>query len=278
MHQRQPEQSKEFLAKPQIHEAWECNYLSPGLDGFYNAAFARIVEELGDTAGKNILDLGCGYCYHTQRLAASGLSIIAADFSESALVRARETLAKAGLEHRVELRQADATKLPFPDASFDNVLIWGVLMHIPEAEKALLQAARVLKPGGKLVLAENNAHSLDVVFVERLINFIKLMIGRKPHERHRARLGIEEWQRAETGGLMVRKTDMAALAKFCDGLGLDLDKRFAGQFTEIYTRVKAPGIKRAIQSFNQFYFQKVGLPGPSMGNILIFRKRPASQG
>ena len=123
--------------------------------------------------------------------------------------------ARAGISERVSLQQADATQLPFADASFDNVVMWGVLMHIPEAEKALDQVARVLKPGGKFVLAENNARSLDVVILERLVNLARRAIGRTTHPCRRAPLGIEEWQSAESGGLMVRKTDIPALVEFC---------------------------------------------------------------
>ena len=148
-------------------------------------------------------------------------------------------------------------------------------MHIPEAEKALAQVARVLKPGGKFVLAENNARSLDVVILERLVNLAKRAIGRTPHPCRRAPLGIEEWQSAESGGLMVRKTDMPALVEFCGRTGLVLEKRFAGQFTEAHVRVPTRFLKRGIHAFNRFYFERVGHPGLSVGNILVFRKREA---
>jgi ubiquinone/menaquinone biosynthesis C-methylase UbiE len=268
-----PSQSRDRLSQADIHEEWERNYLSPELDRYYEAAFARIVAELRDSSGTDTLDLGCGYCYHTRRLAKSELAITAADFSAPALERARQTLREAGLSERVTLRQADATDLPFADASFDNVVMWGVLMHIPEAEKALAQIARVLKPGGKLALAENNARSLEVVFLERMVNLAKRALGRKPHQRTRAGLGIEEWQPAEKGGLMVRKTDMPALVGFCRSLGLELEKRFAGQFTEAYTRIPTKPLKQAVHAFNRFYFHRIGAPGLSLSNILVFRKR-----
>lgn len=274
MDAQRPDLSRDRLARADIHEEWERNYLGPDLDRYYRAAFARIVGELQDSTGNTVLDLGCGYCYHTVRLAESDLSITGADFSEAALARARDTVRDAGLGDRVTLQRADATNLPFPDASFDNVLMWGVLMHIPEAEKALAEAARVLKPGGKLILSENNARSLEVVFLERLVNVGKRLIGRKPHERKRSFLGIEEWQSTESGGLMVRKTDMPALASVCGNLGLRLEKRFAGQFTEAYIRVPSKIVKRSIHAFNRFYFAHVRHPGPSLSNILVFRKEP----
>jgi SAM-dependent methyltransferase len=79
---------------------------------------------------------------------------------------------------RLPFQRADLTALSFATNTFDFVVSWGVIMHIPDIEKALAELARVLKPGGLLVLCENNVDSLDVVVRERLINSIKRAIGR----------------------------------------------------------------------------------------------------
>ena len=263
------ELSKVRLAQSDIHEQWENDYLSPDLDKFYDMAFDEIIRNM---TGNTVLDIGCGYCFHTKRLARSSLTITAVDFSPAALARAEKTIEQAGIKDRVTLRQEDATKLSFPSETFDNVLIWGVLMHIPEVEKALSEAARVLKPGGRLVLCENNCRSLEVQILERGINIAKRLLGRKPHPRNRVPLGIEEWQSAGTGGLMVRKTDMPAMISYVQSLGLKLHKRIAGQLTELYARVPGRRLKSLIHAFNRAYFRAVGRPGPALGNLLIFTK------
>ena len=263
--------SKTRLRQADIHEQWENDYLNPQMDRFYALAFDRIVAELGDAKGKRILDVGCGYCYHTTRLAERGLTITAVDFSEVALSHAKENLKTAGLSDRVTLQQADATDLPFEDASFDHVLMWGVLMHVPQAEKALSELSRVLKPSGKLALSETNVRSLEVMFVEPTIEALRRLVGRDARRRRRSSLGIEEWQGAEQGGLLVRKTDMTALEAYCRTIGLRLQKRIAGEFTQIYTRLPGAALKRIVYAFNRAYFRH-GPPGPALGNILIFEK------
>ena len=260
------------LKQADIHEQWENDYLNPKMDRFYALAFDRIVSELGDPQGKRVLDVGCGYCYHTRRLAERGLTITAVDFSEVALSHARDNLANAGISDQVTLQQADATNLPFDDASFDHVMMWGVLMHVPEAKKALSELSRVLKPGGKLVLSETNAKSLEVMFVEPAVEFMRRLLGRDARRRNRTDLGIEEWQGSRSGGLLVRKTDMRALEAFCETIHLRLTKRIAGEFTQIYTRLPGKALKNLVYAWNRAYFRH-GSPGPALGNILFFEKK-----
>lgn len=268
-------ESKVRLGQSDIHEQWERDYLNENLNRFYKEAFAQIVSELGDTKGKRLLDLGCGYCFHTVRLADSDLKITAADFSSAALREAKKTLRNAGLQTRVTLTKADATALPFADRSFDHVLIWGVLMHIPQVDKALSEAARVLKPGGKLVISENNAASIEARIIEPLVNFVRRLAGKRDRRRRRTEFGIEEWQESTVGGLMIRKTDMRALKRYCATLGLTLDKRIAGQFTELYARLPTNSLKCVIHAFNFAWFRHVRSPMLASSNLLFFIKVPS---
>jgi ubiquinone/menaquinone biosynthesis C-methylase UbiE len=265
-------QSEKLLGQAGIHTQWESNYLNPDLDRFYDLAFADIVRTVGAKPGSTILDAGCGYAYHTVRLARSGASITAVDFSEAALRIAGQTLAKAGIEKTVELQQADLTALPFADNSFDFVVSWGVLMHIPELEAALTQLARVLKPGGVLVLCENNARSLDVVIREPVVDFLKGLLGRQRSSIQRTARGVEAWTEGKEGGLMVRKTDLNFLRAFLAKLGLREVARRAGQFTEAYTNLRPRWARRFVYWVNMTYYQFLKWPAPAMGNIMFFRK------
>src|SRR5919112_2064790 len=85
------------------------------------------------------------------RLPRRGFGVRAVDFSESALEMGRAYVEAQGLGDRIELGRESLLELSFPDESFDYALCWGVLMHVPDAERAVAELARVLRPGGMLV-------------------------------------------------------------------------------------------------------------------------------
>ena len=265
-------QSREFLQHKEIHTRWESDYLNPDMDRFYDLAFADILKRLKPTAGSTILDAGCGYCYHTTRLARGGAHITAVDFSEVALNAARDTVNRAGVANQVTLRRADLTALPFDDSSFDYVVSWGVLMHIPQLETALSELARVLKPGGVLVLNENNMNALDVSVRERLIRIVKYALGRPAEKLQHTARGIEVQKESPDGVLMVRKTDIAFLTTYLQSLGLRQIARTASQFTEAYTNMPTRFLKRLVYSFNAIYFKYAMSPALALGNIIYFQK------
>jgi ubiquinone/menaquinone biosynthesis C-methylase UbiE len=264
--------STRYLEFSDIHTEWASDYLNRDMDRFYNIAFEDILKRIRPKPADRILDAGCGYCYHTTRLARGGTQITAVDFSDAALAGARQTITMAGIGDQVSLQKADLTHLQFQDNFFDFVVSWGVIMHIPEMDRALSELARVLKPGGTLVLCENNMHSLDVVFREGAINAVKRLLGRKLPETVRTPRGLEVWKESDSGGLMVRKTDMTYLTTFLAEQGLSEVERVAGQFTEAYTNIPLRLLKRLVYEFNIFYFRHVRIPQLAMGNIIYFRK------
>jgi ubiquinone/menaquinone biosynthesis C-methylase UbiE len=75
--------------------------------------------------------------------------VTATDYDQSMVDVARRRLAPFGA--RAEIRQADATALPFPDASFDVALSFIMLHHVVAWEQAVAELVRVLRPGGRLL-------------------------------------------------------------------------------------------------------------------------------
>jgi ubiquinone/menaquinone biosynthesis C-methylase UbiE len=117
---------------------------------------ARLREILDARAGERILEVGPGTGYYTLEVAESiepdgRLDIL--DLQQEMLDHTRGRAAERGLAH-VMPTQADATALPYEDASFDAAFLVTVLGEIPDQEAALRELARVLRPGGRLVVGE----------------------------------------------------------------------------------------------------------------------------
>lgn len=257
------------MAGSDIHQTWVSQYRTPEAQGFFEVAFDEIARRLNAPPDSTILDAGCGSCAKSVLLAKRGFKVVGADFSEQALALARETIRANGVADRITLRQGDLTGLPFADGEFRYVICWGVLMHVPDLERALAELSRVLAPNGVLVLSEGNVRSLQ----SRTIRFLKKVLGRGRGRVVRTPAGLETHEQTSQGPLVTRQTDMAWLEAECARFDLTMTARIPGQFTEGYVLTSWGWLRRAIHGFNHVWFTAVRLAGPAYGNILMFRKR-----
>ena len=117
---------------------------------------ARVLREAPlALPGRDALELGCGTGKNTEWLAAHARSVVALDFSDGMLARARERVARAGSAGRVRFVRHDVREpLPVADASADVVVGNLVLEHVEDLGPVFGEAARVLRPGGRLWLCE----------------------------------------------------------------------------------------------------------------------------
>jgi ubiquinone biosynthesis O-methyltransferase len=106
-----------------------------------------------------ILDGGCGNARDLIQLAPHGCKCLGIDFSPNMIEEAKKELATRNIQ-RVEVEVGDLTNLRFSDQTFDKVFASEVLEHVPDYRKAVSEMARVLKPGGTLVVTTPNRHSL----------------------------------------------------------------------------------------------------------------------
>jgi len=106
-------------------------------------AFLGMLPEVRNLCG---VDIGCGEGHNTRLLAQHGARMTAFDVAETFLhhARATETETPLGIEYQL----ASAHAMPFADASFDFATSFMCLMDMPEPERAIREAFRVLKPGG----------------------------------------------------------------------------------------------------------------------------------
>ena len=103
----------------------------------------------------HVLDIASGDGAIAQLLAPRAQSVTCLDQSARVLAAAGRRLRQAG---RVELRQADMHELPFADGQFDQVLMMHALSYARDPERALAEAARVLRPGGRLAAVTLGRH------------------------------------------------------------------------------------------------------------------------
>jgi SAM-dependent methyltransferase len=106
--------------------------------------------------GERVLDVGCGDGTFTEEAALCTGDVVGLDVSRTML-----DAGAARLAHVPGIRwvQGDATALPFPDASFDVVMAVAMLGVLPDPAAAIREFARVLKPGGRVVLGVLNRWS-----------------------------------------------------------------------------------------------------------------------
>lgn len=139
-----------------------------------------------------------------------GIALSGIELSPAMLAQAQERARRLG--RTADLRVGDAQRLPFADATFDTVLATLTLCSIPDDVTAVAEMARVLRPGGRLVLLDHVASPSPVVrAVQRLLEplFLRLAADhllREPDEAvRRAGLMIEELSRSRAG-LVLRLT------------------------------------------------------------------------
>jgi SAM-dependent methyltransferase len=101
-------------------------------------------------AGKRVLDVASGAGFGLQMLKHAGACPVGLDYDAEALTQVRRLEAAARLVH------ADATRLPFSDASVDLVVSFETIEHVPDAQALVTEIRRVLKPDGRLVLSTPN--------------------------------------------------------------------------------------------------------------------------
>ncbi len=114
----------------------------------YTARFTSpVIETLLDAAqlspGDAVLDVCCGTGMASAAAAARGCAVTGIDISPAMVETAR------GKQLNAQFEVGDAEELPFPDTSFDRVITNFGHLHLPEPDRAIAEAARVLKPGGR---------------------------------------------------------------------------------------------------------------------------------
>lgn len=118
-----------------------------------------ILPGLPYRAGQRLLEVGCGAGAVLGVIGAAfpGLHLAGIDLSAEQIAYAREHLRRLGPEgERADLRQGDATRLPWEDGQFDHVYMMWFLEHLADPKPFLAEARRVLRPDGSITVVETD--------------------------------------------------------------------------------------------------------------------------
>jgi DNA-binding transcriptional ArsR family regulator/precorrin-6B methylase 2 len=137
-------------------------------------AVARLVPE-----GTRAVDVGTGTGAFALELAKLGLSVIAVDRSARMLAAARTRLDAAGAGS-VELRAGDASALPLRDGEVDAAFAHMVLQYLAAPGDALREMARVVRPGGSVIVADFTSHERE--WMREELGVLRLGFGREEIE------------------------------------------------------------------------------------------------
>jgi cyclopropane fatty-acyl-phospholipid synthase-like methyltransferase len=148
-----------WLAQNTFGARWVRFWFAPKQTLFLNTPARKLPGLLSLTSEDKVLDIGSGYgglLIYLNRKVGFTQVMEGLDCSTLMVERAQVEMQKRGLESRISIRQGLATKLPYPDGTFDVVLSTYVIKHLSDklSQEMFGEVMRVLKPGGRFCLWE----------------------------------------------------------------------------------------------------------------------------
>jgi ubiquinone/menaquinone biosynthesis C-methylase UbiE len=139
---------------PEVYSRWRASEIGATTERLERQL---MLDRIGDVSGKRILEIGCGDGELAILLAKKGAVVSAIDISETMIAAARQRASAEGA--KVDFAVAAAQEIPYADNAFDVVIAVTILCFVRDASPVFQEIARVLKPGGRLVIGELGAWS-----------------------------------------------------------------------------------------------------------------------
>ena len=150
------------------------HFLSVNLDRGWRRACVREVSRQIKAASPKILDIGCGTADLSIAFSGTG-TVTGCDFCHEMLLRGIRKTKVHESRFPVNLLEADALALPFPDETFDVVVSAFVLRNLADMRRGLGEMRRVLKPGGVLGILDFGMPSLPLIRQVYGFYFLKVL-------------------------------------------------------------------------------------------------------
>lgn len=167
------------------------------------AVEAKILEAAGEGRVRRLVDLGSGTGRMLTLLAPRADQALGLDLSQQMLNIARRNTSEAGLSH-VDLRHGDIFDTRLPDGSADLVVVHQVLHYLGDPAAAVREAARIVSPGGRLIIVDFAPHKLEFL--------------REDHQHRRLGFSDEEMNRWLADADLPSVTREALPPAHADGL------------------------------------------------------------
>jgi|GEM_PF-1263729 len=155
----------------------------------YMTRVQKAMEFMDPKSSDNILEIGCGEGYYTNKLLEKTNNVTATDIAEKFLEKARKNTDNRAIKYIA----CPAEKLPFPDNFFDKVFISEVIEHLLDWEVGIKEIFRVLKPGGYVVITTPSKFSYF-----NILCHVRIMLKNKPFDGDH----IREFSRPELSKLI----------------------------------------------------------------------------
>jgi len=218
----------------------ECSYTAFREQPFQRAhrelTYSNWRPSLAD--GSLLLDIGCGDGTSTFDLAEPGIEVLAFDISRGQIAQAVRRAESEG-QRSLTFFVADADTIPLVEEAIDCIVCFGTLHHVPDPEHTLVEAARVLKPGGFYLGSENNKTPLRPVF-DLIMRLRPLWTEEAGPEAQMGAAELERW--TEGSGLQLEvRPNVFVPPHLCNRLGADRARRLLRRTDAIMGSV--PGIR-----------------------------------
>ena len=257
---------EETLNQEAVHRDWAAAHSKSAGHSLDSTIRRRALEIMKLPRNARVLDAGCGpELRHSIEFARMGFHVDAIDVSTVAVESSRQVANETATEIPITVWRDNLLELSVENNTYDFILCAHVLMHVPEIQRATEQLLRAVKPGGWLLVVENNAHSVQ----EFVRNRLKIQFADPSRELE----GNVYAARTSNGeDYIARQLNVRWFLEFCEQRGARLRKRWAREFTELYAIIKSPLLATLVHKVHTALFWVPGIAPLALQNALLLQK------